>query len=80
MEHTVDTIYTFTPSIGEFNFVDGELKMYIEPNRFSDSLLVQAAKKGVNTHESWTVRGFSWSGIYRDPETRELNGTKVWLR
>jgi gamma-glutamyltranspeptidase/glutathione hydrolase len=69
-----------TPTIGRFEFIQDELNLFIEPDRFSDTLLTQASKLNVTFHEHREVMGGGWTGIYRNVETGKLNGTKVWLK
>jgi gamma-glutamyltranspeptidase/glutathione hydrolase len=70
----------YSPSIGMFDFINDELNLFIEPNRFSDSLLPEAGKLNVTYHEDRQVMGGCWTGIYRSLDTAKLSGTEVWLK
>lgn len=68
------------PGIGDFIFEHDTLKLTIEPNKFSDSLIIQAKKYNASFSESNNAMSVFWTGICIDEKTRELQGTKVWLR
>ena len=69
-----------SPSIGKLDFIQDVLHLLIEPNRFSDSLLIDARNLNSYLLEDKQVKGGSWTGIHRCPETGKLSGTKVWLK
>ncbi len=68
------------PGIGDFVFEHDSLKLTIEPNKFSDSILSQAKKSNAYFSESYNVMSVFWTGIYIDEKTGKLQGTKVWLK
>jgi gamma-glutamyltranspeptidase/glutathione hydrolase len=68
------------PGIGEFSFIENELSLSVEPNKFQDSLLIKARGKRAYLNESPSIMSVFWTGIHINEKSGELHGTKVWLK
>jgi gamma-glutamyltranspeptidase/glutathione hydrolase len=68
------------PGIGSLSFVNNNLSLSIEPNTISDSIIIQLTKQGAHTHESFGTMSKFWTGVYIAPDTKEMEGTEVWLK
>lgn len=69
-----------TPTVGTLYMIEGKLRLKIEPNKYSSTLISETKKLGGDLSEDQSVISGYWTGIYCDIETKELRGTEVWLK
>jgi len=69
-----------TPSVGANNFFDGTLSLFIEPEKYSDSLISKTKELGGDITVNPSANSGYWTGIYHDVHTGQLYGTEVWQK